>query len=95
MPWFRGYLQALAGHREEALRSLSELEKRVDSGQSAPIEMAQIYLGLGDDDRTIAVLERADEAGVSFQPYLWPEYERLFGNPRFGAVLEKFRLPVP
>jgi hypothetical protein len=30
---------------------------------------------------------------VSFQPYLWPEYEPLFDNPRFIAVLEKFGLP--
>jgi TolB-like protein/Tfp pilus assembly protein PilF len=93
VPWFRGYLHALAGQRDEALRALGELEQRIESSRSLPIQLAQIHLGLGDDDRTIAVLEQSDEVGVSFQPYLWPEYERLFDNPRFRAVLDKFGLP--
>jgi serine/threonine protein kinase/tetratricopeptide (TPR) repeat protein len=95
VPWFRGYLLGLAGHRDEALQALEELKERVESGRSSPIELAQIYLGLGDDEQTLAVLEQADESSVSFQPFLWPEYERLFGDPRLHAVLEKFRLPPP
>ena len=59
------------------------------------IELAQIYLGLGDDERTIEVLQQANEASVSFQPHLWPEYERLFSNARFTTVLAKHGIPLP
>jgi hypothetical protein len=77
------------------LRALDELTERIERGESPRIELAQIYLGLGDDDNTIAVLEETSEAGVSCQPYLWPEYERLFDNKRFLLVLEKFGFPLP
>jgi TolB-like protein/Tfp pilus assembly protein PilF len=93
--WFRGYLEALAGRREEALRDLAKLEQRVASGESPGIERAQVYLGLGDHEGVLAVLEEASEADVSFQPYLWPEYEALHSNKRFQAVLRKFGLPLP
>ena len=33
--WFRGYLKALAGQRDDALRDLAELERRVASGPAA------------------------------------------------------------
>ncbi|HXV59461.1 MAG TPA: hypothetical protein VEK15_02120 [Vicinamibacteria bacterium] len=93
--WFRGYLEALAGKRDEALRELAELEKRVAEGKSSPIELAQIHLGLGDRERLLEILEKANESGVSFQPYLWPEYEEYHDDPRFRKVLEKFSLPLP
>ncbi len=91
VPWFRGYLNALAGRRTEALRDLAELEQRGAPG----VEQAQILLGLSDRDGVIDALERSDAPGVSFQPYLWPEYEAYFNDPRFRAVLERFGLPLP
>ena len=92
--WFRGYLLALAGRRQEAIRDLAELKRRVDKGASSPVELAQIYLGLGDREAVLKTLEQAPEAGVSFQPYLWPEYETYHSEPRFRAVLEKISLPL-
>ena len=93
--WFRGYLYALAGQREDALRDLEELKQLVRQGASNPVELAQIYLGLGDREAVLGILEQATEAGVSFQPYLWPEYETYYSEPRFRAVFEKFSLPLP
>lgn len=92
---FRGYVRALAGRREEALRDLSELKQRVERGESARVELAQIHLGLGDRERVLETLEQSPEAGVSFQPYLWPEYEAYHSDPRFLAILAKFGLPRP
>jgi tetratricopeptide (TPR) repeat protein len=92
--WFHGYLLGLAGRRADALRDLAELKRRVERGASAPIEPAQIHLGLGDREAVLETLERAPEAGVSFQPYLWPEYETYHSDPRFRAALEKFSLPL-
>jgi tetratricopeptide (TPR) repeat protein len=92
--WFRGYLYALAGQDELALQDLAALEQRVERGESASsIDLAQIHLGLADYERTLEILESAPQPGVSFQPYLWPEYEKLLPDPRFQAVLAKFGLP--
>ncbi len=95
VPSFRGYLLALAGQHDAAVSALEELEKRIKRGESQRIEAAQIHLGLGNDEKTLEVLEEAAEANVSFQPYLWPEYERLFGEPRFAHILERLRYPKP
>lgn len=93
--WFRGYLLGLAGQREEALAALTELEKLVEQGKAPTVQLAQIHLGRADYEAVLDVLERSSEAGVSFQPYLWPEYRVLFTDARFRALLENFRLPLP
>ena len=89
--WFRGYLLGLAGRHDGARQVLEELEGRNPSGG----ELAQVYLGLGDRDRVIEALEAAEDSGVWFQPYLWPEYADFVGDPRFHAILEKFSYPQP
>lgn len=94
VPWFRGYLLALAGRREEALRDLAEVKRRVERGESTPFELAQIYLGLGDRERVLETLEQGEEPGVAFQPYLWPEYQAYQGDPRFETIMRRFGLPV-
>ena len=54
-----------------------------------------MHLGLGENDRVINILESAAEPGLSFQPYLWPEYEALFPDPRFQRALQRLGLPLP
>ena len=93
--WFRGYFRALAGRREEALRDLGELKRHVERRESPRVELAQVYLVLGDRERVLETLEQSPAAGVSFQPYLWPEYEAYHSDPRFLAILGKFGLPPP
>ena len=50
---------------------------------------AQIYLGLGEQDRALDLLEQA--ADVRATELVWlrvrPIYEPLRGNPRFDAIL--------
>jgi hypothetical protein len=92
--WFRG-LNRLAGHYEETRRVLAEVQRRVEESKSPTLELAQIYLGLGERDRVLEILERAQQPGVSFQPYLWLEYEAFHSDTRFQAVLLKFGLPLP
>jgi TolB-like protein len=91
--WFRGYLLALAGQRDDALATAQELQGLISQGKAQPIDLAQIYLALGDHEATLGVLERATEAGVSFQPFLWPQYRDLWADSRFQAVLDRFNLP--
>jgi benzoyl-CoA reductase/2-hydroxyglutaryl-CoA dehydratase subunit BcrC/BadD/HgdB len=66
--WLLAAAHAQEGRFAEALRDLAELERRVETGGSPRIELAQIRLGLGERDRVIETLEEADAPGVAFQP---------------------------
>ncbi len=89
--WYRGYILALSGRREEAVKVLQELKQN-----SAPAtERAYILLGLDDRAGVLEALEEAEGSDIAFQPYLWPRYEAYHHDPRFRAVLEKFGLPLP
>ncbi len=92
--WFRGYLLGLADRREQAHAALDIVKQRVETGDTQHIELAQVYLGLGEHERVLDVLDSAPEAGVSFQPYLWPEYEPLLSHPRMAAVLKRHGIPI-
>ena len=88
---------SLAKARQQAFSLLGTVERGEDPAEKRKQdrtagtfeELAQIYLGLGDDERTLDVLEKAGGASVSFQPYLWPEYERLSSQPRFLRILKR------
>ena len=94
--WFRGYIEGKAGRRSDALESLGKLERLIELGRAEPILQAQIYVGLGDHERVIEVVESAPGAAlVWFHPYGWPEYEPLFAEPRFLRALARLGLPTP
>ena len=89
--WYRGYILALAGRRDEAFEALEKLEKR-----GAPdTERAYILLGLDDRAGVLEALEKAEGSDIAFQPYLWPRYATYHDDPQFRAVLERFGLPLP
>jgi len=69
---------------------LDAWRKKADRGS-----LRAIHLALGDSERALAALERADRAGISFSPYLWPEWSALFPYPRFDHILRRFGLPTP
>ena len=46
-------------------------------------------------DGARAALEEAENGAISFLPYLLPQWEPLFSNPRFLAVLKRCGLPPP
>ena len=55
-------LEALAGHRDEALRILLPLERSYQSGKHLMIEFARVYAALGDEPNTVKWLERSMDA---------------------------------
>ena len=91
MLWYRGYILALAGRRDEAREALEKLE---ESG-APDTERAYIFLGLDDRAGVLEALEQAEGSDIAFQPYLWPRYATYHDDPRFRVVLEKFGLPLP
>ena len=93
--WFRGYLQGVSDNTEAALRTATLLEHQIKDSEALPIDAALIHIALGDTASALSIIEQSQEASVSFQPYLWPEYESLWHEPRFQPVLERFGLPLP
>jgi tetratricopeptide (TPR) repeat protein len=95
IPYLRGYLLGLAGRRDEALQLAEVVRARVERGESRPTELAKVYVATGDDELALTALEEAEKGGISFLPYLLPQWKPLFSDPRFLAVLQRFGLPLP
>ena len=88
-PVFLGYAYAKSGRRGEA-------EQLAGKYQGRPSQIALIYAGLGDRDRTIEYLQKmADQHDPRIHIYLqYPEFDLLQGDPRFSALREKVRRPL-
>jgi Tfp pilus assembly protein PilF len=86
-----GQACAMAGSRNEA-SALLDLLARDPSRKTIPhVEMAYIFLGLGDLDRTFEMLEKAlqeHEAELVFLN-VEPAFDPLRSDPRFIAMLKK------
>jgi eukaryotic-like serine/threonine-protein kinase len=89
-----GRLYGLAGRTREAKEILDELLARYASHQASPIEVAYVYMGLGDRDRTFEYLERGYVARSSNLLLLkvGPEFESLRGDARYAGLLRKLKL---
>ncbi len=86
-----GYAQAVSGDRAGAMATLAELRKMSPGGEPAPYTLALVYLGLGDHQRAIDLLEQAYAA--SSQSLVWlkidPIYDPLRSEPRFKALMKR------
>jgi TolB-like protein/Tfp pilus assembly protein PilF len=83
---------AKLGQRDEALKTLEQLQQIATRRYVANYIYALVYIGLGENDRAIDFLERAyhdrvgpDIAVIKVDPMLDP----LRGNPRFEALVQK------
>lgn len=89
-----GYTYAISGQREKALRIIQELEKRVKESTIISIFIAQIYSGLGDNDKAFEWLDKAYEirdphlAQLKYQS----AYDNIRSDPRFNELLRKMDL---
>ncbi|HET6266761.1 MAG TPA: tetratricopeptide repeat protein, partial [Acidobacteriota bacterium] len=83
------YVYAKGGERHKALEILSDLQRL--SGYEPAFQIAQIYLGLGDQEQAFAWLNKAcDERSVWL---IWlgvdPKFDPLRSDPRFKELLKK------
>ncbi len=93
---YRAYALARSGHAEEASALLSRLEKDSDAAFNSPFLLAGGYLGLGNTDRVLTLLERAyDDRDLNL---VWnirdPALDALNATPRFKALMTKLHLDL-
>ena len=65
--------EASAGHREEALRILSPMEERYETGNIPAFHLARIHAALGDEPGAVKWLERSMEAREASATYIRAE----------------------
>lgn len=86
-----GYVQALAGRKEEALEIIQEIEYQSKIQDLDATNLAYIHVALGEIEKAFACLEKAfqqhsvDLLGVKVDPRLKP----LRHDPRFQNLVEK------
>jgi predicted Zn-dependent protease len=87
-------LDALSENRAKALERLRQLQELADSGRVPSLDLATVYIGLGETERAFELLDRAFEerSAAIYQLRVDPIYDPLRGDPRFTTLLEKMRL---
>ena len=85
---------AHAGRRTDALRLLDELKRRQHAGYVPTAAFVNAYLGLGDNERAFAWLERAYQEKAEILQYLkvHPFFDPLRGDPRFANLIHRVGL---
>jgi tetratricopeptide (TPR) repeat protein len=80
-----GHAFAASGKRGEALRTLKELERMSERRYVSPLDLAILYAGLDDKERTLEQLERAaeDRAGWLINLGVEPRFDTLRSEPRY------------
>jgi len=90
-----GYLYAVAGQRTEALTRLAELQRLAKQQYVPPYHFAWIYVGLGDKDKAIALLQQVyaehTQHVVDFKTL--PMFDSLRSDERFQELVQKVGLP--
>jgi len=91
-----GYIYALAGREDDALKVMRELHEASTRQYVPPYGIAVIYLGLGKTDLALEWLERAYQER-SFVIYLNvdPIFDSLRSNSRFASLTDKMRFGSP
>ncbi len=92
-----GFAYARGGRLDLANEILAELEVRPPDEVVSSFAQAQVYAGIGAKDSAFAALEQAvDEHRREVLTLQWsPLFAELRSDPRYAALLERMRLPVP
>jgi eukaryotic-like serine/threonine-protein kinase len=93
---YLGYAYAKSGQREKAREILEALRQSQASGQDpvSPVELATLYVGLGDGEQALAQLEEAYARRDPQLQYLRVDssFDPLRADPRFADLLRRVRL---
>jgi serine/threonine-protein kinase len=85
---------ARAGKPDYARETLAALEARLKDEYVSPVELATLYIALGDNDRAIDWAEKAYEERRGWMAYLnvHPLMDPLRAEPRFKVLVRKMGL---
>jgi eukaryotic-like serine/threonine-protein kinase len=88
------YSLACAGDRSYAKKIAAELEAKTRTEEYvSPVEVATVYIALGDTERALDAVERGvdDRRGWSAYLRVHPILDPLRGEPRFDAILKRMK----
>jgi eukaryotic-like serine/threonine-protein kinase len=86
-----GHAYAIAGKRDEAIRVITELNQRE---YVSPLELASIYLALGDKERSFKLLEDAYNERSFHITYIKvrPDFDSIRNDNRFSNLIRRIGL---
>ncbi|PWT89674.1 MAG: hypothetical protein C5B55_10950 [Blastocatellia bacterium] len=89
-----GYNYAAMGNKAEANRILAELHARSIDQFTDPYPTAFIYVGMGDKDQALSMLEEAFRDRSAWMPWIRvePKFRSLHQDPRFLAILKQLNM---
>lgn len=90
-----GRAYAISGQREEARKTLRELEQQSKRRYVAPFDLALVYLGLGETEQAFEWLDKAREDRSFWLIYfirVAPFIEGIRSDPRFQELLRRMNL---
>ncbi len=89
-----GYAYGISGNREEAEKTLVQLEELSSKRVVSPYDYATIYAGLGNKEKAIELLQQCLKQRE--WPLVWlrvdPFWDNLRSDPRFIELLKKVGL---
>jgi TolB-like protein/DNA-binding winged helix-turn-helix (wHTH) protein/Tfp pilus assembly protein PilF len=90
-----GMTYGMQGDKEHARKVLDELRQRATNTYVSPFGLADVYIGLGDRDQALAMLEKALQEHSADLIFLAsaPEFDGLHGEPRFKAIVARIGFP--
>jgi hypothetical protein len=84
----------MAGRQKEAQSIIDNLKAHPADHYVCPLDIAIVYLGLGDRESAFAWLDRACEDHSQWLQHLKvdPRYDPIRGDPRFSVLLRKLNV---
>src|SRR5439155_1600575 len=91
------YSLAVAGDTSYAKRVAEEFVERHKSEYVSPVDLAVVYIGIGDKERALDWVERAIDERRGWAAYLrvHPLVDSLRDEPRFNELVERMTFDAP
>ena len=89
-----GHAYAASGERNKARRTLWEMLELSKRRYVSPFDIAVVYAGMDDNERTLDWLQKAldDHSLEMIFLKVDPRFDRLHGEPRFAELLRRIGL---
>jgi len=91
-----GKAYGLSGRKTDAVKIADELLELSSRQYVSPYNLALVYLGLRDNERTIEWLKKSCDDRSALLPYLntqW-QFDEIRSDARFAEIVERIGLPA-